>query len=315
MSDARKTDGVGVAAGLSAYLIWGLFPLYFHHLKGVGSFEIAALRVVTTAVIVWAALLLRKETAWLTKVRDPMTRMRIVLAGFAITSNWLIYVWAVANDHVVDAAIGYYINPLVTVAVGVGVLRERLRNPQKLAVVLGAVAVTVLTFAYGKVPYVALGLAFTFALYAFLKKTVGLDSLSSLAAETTAMSPFAVAGLLWLAGSRDGLGSLHAPPTTTILLSFVGVVTAVPLVLFGVAAQRIPLAQIGLLQYLTPTIVLLLGVFVFHESVSTWRWVGMAVVWVALVALAADALSTLRPSSEPSGSGRVVEPVASMVEL
>ncbi len=294
MNDTRTTDPIGIGAGVSAYAMWGLFPLYFHHLNGVGSFEIAALRVVTTALMVWAVLLIKRDTGWIAKLRDQKIRVRLVLAGIAITSNWLIYVWAVANDHVVDAAIGYYINPLVTVAVGVVVLRERLRNLQKLAVLLGATAVTVLTIAYGKVPYIALSLALTFALYAFLKKTVGLESLSSLAAETTAMSPFAVVGLVWLSTRQSGLDSLHAPATTTILLLFIGVVSAVPLVLFGVAAKRIPLAQIGLLQYLTPTMVLLLGVFVFHEKVSNLRWVGMAIVWCALVALAVDALSTLR---------------------
>ena len=294
MKHTRTVNTIGIGAGVSSYVMWGLFPLYFHHLKGVGSFEIAALRVVTTAIIVWTVLLLKGDTGWITKVRDPKTRVRLVLAGMAITSNWLIYVWAVANGHVVDAAIGYYINPLVTVAVGVGVLRERLRNLQKLAVVLGAAAVTVLTVAYGKVPFIALSLALSFALYAFLKKTVGLESLSSLAAETTAMSPFAIVGLIWLATRDGGLDSVHAPTTTMILLVFIGVVTAVPLVLFGVAAQRIPLAQIGLLQYLAPTMVLLIGVFVFHESVSRLRWVGMAIVWCALVALAFDALASLR---------------------
>ena len=295
MSDHRSTDPVGIAAGVSAYVIWGLFPLYFRELHGVGSVEIAALRVVTTAVVVWAALLFRKEVAWIAKTRTARTRIRLVLAGMAITSNWLIYVWAVANDHVVDAAIGYYINPLVTVAVGVLVLREHLRNLQKVAVAMGAIAVCVLTVAYGKVPWIALSLALTFALYAFLKKTTGLESLSSLAAETTAMSPFAVIGLIWMAQS-GGLDSFHASATTTALLTVIGLVTAVPLTLFGVAARRIPLAQIGLLQYLTPTMVLLLGVFVFHESVSTWRWVGMAIVWGALVALATDAVSTLQRS-------------------
>jgi chloramphenicol-sensitive protein RarD len=296
-------------------MIWGLFPLYFHHLKGVGSFEIAALRVVTTALMVWAVLLIKRDTAWIAKLRDQKTRVRLVLAGMAITANWLIYVWAVANDHVVDAAIGYYINPLVTVAVGVVVLRERLRNLQKVAAVLGAAAVMVLTIAYGKVPYIALSLALTFALYAFLKKTVGLESLSSLAAETTAMSPFALVGLIWLSRGKSGLDSLHAPATTTTLLLFIGVVTAVPLVLFGVAARRIPLAQIGLLQYLTPTMVLLLGVFVFHEKVSALRWVGMAIVWCALVALAADALSTLRsgPSGAVTVEPRQVDPVGAPV--
>ena len=314
MTGPRTTDPVGIAAGVSAYTIWGLFPLYFHELHGVNSIEIAALRVVTTVVLVWAALVIRRQTAWVRQTMTPATRLRIVLAGLAITSNWLIYVWAVANGHVVDAAIGYYINPLVTVAVGVIVLRERLRRLQKIAVALGAFAVIVLTVAYGKVPYIALSLAFSFALYAFLKKTVGLESLSSLAAETAAMTPFAVILLIWIART-DRLDSLHATPLVTFLLPFLGVVTAVPLVLFGVAAKRIPLAQIGLLQYLTPTMVLLLGVFVFHESVSTWRWIGMMFVWGALVALAIDALSTLRTTSppdtpSPSGSNEAVQPVA-----
>lgn len=280
----------GLAAGVAAYGIWGLFPLYFRELHGISSWEIAGIRVLATALATWGFLAYRRDFGWIRMALLPGVRGRLVLAGFAIASNWLIYVWAVANGHVVDAAIGYYINPLVTVAVGVVVLHERLTLLQKIALGFGAASVGVLSFAYGKVPWIALGLALSFAAYGYLKKTTGLQPIQSLAAETTALFPFAIVGL-GLIAKFDRLDALHSPTKAKLFVLVIGVVTAIPLVLFGMAAAKIPLAQIGLLQYIAPTMVMFCGVVLLNEHVSGERFIGVLLVWVALVLLAVDALS------------------------
>lgn len=296
---ARRPGGYsGLLAGVGAYGIWGLFPLYFRELRGISSWEIAGFRVVATVVATWAFLAVKRDFSWVRGALRRGVRGRLVLAGFAIASNWLIYVWAVANGHVVDAAIGYYINPLVTVAVGVVVLHERLTKLQKIALAFGAASVCVLSFAYGKVPWIALGLALTFAAYGYLKKTTGLQPIQSLAAETTALLPFAVVGL-GLIARFDRLDSLHAPTKAKFFLLVIGVVTAVPLVMFGMAAAKIPLAQVGLLQYIAPTMVMFCGVALLNEHVSGVRFVGVLFVWAALVLLAVDAVTKGDARSHP----------------
>jgi chloramphenicol-sensitive protein RarD len=289
----------GLLAGVGAYGIWGVFPLYFRELRGISSWEIAGFRVLCTALVTLAYLAYRRDFGWIRTALQRGVRGRLVLAGFAIGANWLIYVWAVANGHVVDAAIGYYINPLVTVAVGVLVLRERLTQLQKIALGFGATSVGVLSFAYGKVPWIALGLAFSFAGYGYLKKTTGLQPIQSLAAETISLTPFALVGL-GLIAKFNGLDVMQSPTKPQLFLLASGIVTAIPLTLFGMAARKIPLAQIGLLQYIAPTMVLLCGVLVLHEKVSGERWVGMGLVWVALVLLAVDALVGMRAAEERS---------------
>lgn len=286
----------GLLAGVAAYGIWGVFPLYFRELHGISPWEIAGFRVLTTALVTWAFLACKRDFSWIRSALLPGVRVRLVLAGFAIATNWLIYVWAVSNGHVVDAAIGYYINPLIIVAVGVVVLKERLTRLQKVALGFGAASVGVLSFAYGKIPWIALGLAFSFAAYGYLKKTTGLQPIQSLAAETTALAPFAIVGL-GLIARFDRLDVLHSPAKAQLFLLASGIITAVPLVLFGMAARKIPLAQVGLLQYIAPTMVLLCGVAVLNEHVTGERWVGVILVWVALVLLAVDAWSTMRSAA------------------
>jgi chloramphenicol-sensitive protein RarD len=283
----------GLLAGVAAYGIWGIFPLYFRELHSISPWEIAGFRVLTTALVTWAFLAYKRDFAWIRTALLPGVRVRLVLAGFSIAANWLIYVWAVSNGHVVDAAIGYYINPLIIVAVGVVVLKERLTLLQKVALAFGAASVGVLSFAYGKIPWIALGLAFSFAAYGYLKKTTGLQPIQSLAAETTALAPFAFVGL-GLIARFDRLDVLHSPTKAQLFLLASGIITAVPLVLFGMAARKIPLAQVGLLQYIAPTMVLLCGVAVLNEHVTGERWVGVILVWVALVLLAVDAWTNMR---------------------
>ena len=217
-----------------------------------------------------------------------------------VTINWLIYVWAAAHGHVVDAAIGYFIIPLISVALGVFVLHEQLRPTQKVALAFGGASVCVLTIAYGTIPWVALSLASSFGLYGFLKKTTGLDGVRALAAETFTMLPIGIIGLAFLAVRPDGLALTSTSGRTLSLALLVGVVTAVPLSLFGVAATRIPLALLGLLQYITPVGQLLCGVLLLDEPVSTSRWFGIALVLAALVTLAADLVADLRKSALPA---------------
>jgi len=299
-------DRIGTVAGAGAYTLWGLFPLVFHQLRDVEPVEILLHRVVWSFVVVAGLLALAGHRRWYDAVRStPHGFRNLSAAAVLIAVNWLVYIWAVNNDHVVEAALGYYINPLITVALGVVVLDERLRRRQVVALAFGAASVVVLTIAYGRVPWVALVLACSFAAYGFIKKTVPVKATTSLAVETAVLLPAAVVGMVALqvrgdAAFLDGSGSRD------LLLVSLGVVTAVPLLLFGTAATRIPLSMLGLLQYLTPTMQLIIGVAVFGEPLPPERLAGFLLVWFALAVLASDALRTLRSrQSEPIP---VVEP-------
>jgi chloramphenicol-sensitive protein RarD len=292
--NVTKRVQTGTIAGVAAYAIWGVFPLYFSRLKRISAFELAGWRIVLTCLVMWILLAVQRDIGWFGELLHDRRRLGLVtLAGMLVTTNWLIYVWAASHGHVVDAAIGYFINPLLSVLLGVVVLREHLRPRQRAALALGAFAVIVLTFAYGRIPWVALSLAISFGLYGFCKKQAGLDGIRSLAGETLMMIPLGI-GLLAFFSLRGGLDIGRVPTVTTVLAVLVGVVTAIPLVLFGVAAARIPLASLGLLQYLTPVMQLLCGVVVLGEHVTPARWVGIALVCGALAILAADLGITTR---------------------
>ncbi len=283
-------------AGAGAYLAWGLFPLFFHRLRGTGALEILGHRIVWSFVTVTVVLaLLRRPGGFATLRADPARARRIALAAVLLATNWLVYVWAVNADHVVDAALGYFINPLVSVALGVLVLGERLRPAQKWAVLLGAVAVVVLTIGYGRLPWIALVLAASFGAYGYLKKTIVLDdAIASMAAESAVLLPLTLVGFALAATVGGGLAFGSQGGGNMALLLLTGPVTAVPLVLFGTAARRIPLTWVGLLQYLTPVGQFLCGVLVFHESVPPARLAGFSLVWAALVVLAVDAVRQYR---------------------
>ncbi|MGK2948704.1 MAG: EamA family transporter RarD [Acidimicrobiales bacterium] len=300
-------ERTGVLAGIGAYTLWGMFPLVFRQLDSVGAGEILLHRVVWSFVVVMVVLGLRGDRHWFDQVRSkPGGLLRLGAAGGLIAVNWLVYIWAVNNGHVVEAALGYYINPLLTVALGVVVLGERLRRAQVLALVFAASAVAVLTLAYGRVPWVALTLACSFAGYGFLKKAVSVGATAALAVETAVLLLPALAALTVL-GVRGDLAFLHGSVGRDVLLVSLGVVTAVPLLLFGTAASRIPLSLLGLLQYLTPTMQFLLGILVFDEELPRERLAGFVLVWVALVLLGVDAVRTSRrrldqplPIAEPA---------------
>jgi len=288
----RDDERAGAAYGLLAYGIWGLFPLYFAALRPAGAWEILSHRVLWTLLLCSVILLVRRDLGWLRLLRErPRLALGVSVAALFIGANWVIYVAAVLADHTTEAALGYFLNPIVTVALGVLVLGERLRRLQWVAVGIGAVAGLYLSVAAGSVPVIALALALSFGMYGLVKKKVGvsLQAMHSLAAETMVLGPVAAGLLVVLTARGDttftGHGAWH-----TSLLVLAGVATAVPLLLFAAAARRIPLVTIGLLQFITPILQLLCGVLLLHEHMSAQRWFGFGIVWVALAVLTVDSL-------------------------
>lgn len=284
----------GLLNGFAAYGMWGLVPLFWPLLKPAGAVEILAHRMVWSLFFVGAALLFIRRWAWLGELlRQPRRLALITVAAAVITVNWGVYIWSVNSGHVVEASLGYFINPLVTIAMGVLLLKERLRTAQWAAVGVGAAAVLVLTIGYGQPPWISLCLAFSFATYGLVKKKVNLGGVESLAAETAIQFLPALGYLLWLSSQGDSTfaaeGAGHAA-----LLAATGIVTALPLVCFGAAAIRVPLSTLGLLQYLAPVFQFLLGVLYFKEAMPPERWAGFALVWLALTLLTWDALRTAR---------------------
>lgn len=278
----------GLLFGIGAYGSWGLFPAFFPLLKPAGSVEILAHR------IVWGFLFLFVVVAAVHRLRDlraisGRTWLLLALASALISVNWLIYVYAVNNGHVVDAALGYFINPLVTVLLGVVVFRERLNRAQGAALVIAVVAVVVLTVQVGAPPYIGLGLALTFGLYGAVKKVVPVDPRVSVGIETALAAPCALGYLIVLqAGGHAafvGYGAGHV-----VLLILAGVLTAVPLLLFAAAAHRLPLVTMGLLFYMTPIMQLSWGVLVGHEPMPPARWLGFVLIWTALAVFTGDAI-------------------------
>ncbi|MFI0923190.1 EamA family transporter RarD [Streptomyces sp. NPDC021012] len=276
--------------------MWGLVPLFWPLLKPADAIEILAHRMVWSLLFVAVALLALRRWSWLPELlRSPRKLGLIALAAAVITVNWGLYIWSVNTGHVVEASLGYFINPLVTIALGVLVLKERLRPAQWTAVGIGLFAVVVLAVGAGRPPWISLTLAFSFALYGLVKKKVNIGGLESLAAETAVQFLPALAYLVWL-GTRGTLAFGHHGAGHTALLAATGIVTAAPLICFGAAAIRVPLSTLGLLQYLAPVFQFLLGVVYFHEAMPAERWVGFSLVWLALTILTWDALRTARGS-------------------
>lgn len=295
----------GALLGLSAYLLWGSFPLYFPLLAPAGAVEVLIHRVLWTLVVcavVLTVLQAVRRTAWApvrALVSSPRTVALLAVAATVIAVNWGVYIYAVQTDHVVEASLGYFINPLITVTLAVVVLKERLRRLQWAALGVGAVAVVVITVDYGRPPWISLVLAISFGTYSLAKTRLGgvsgarLSALTSLTAETLILAPFALVALVVLEASGSGTFSQDAP-WHPLLLTSAGIVTAVPLLLFAAGAARVPLTTTGLLQYVTPVIQLVLGVAVLGEAMPASRWVGFSLVWVALVVLTVDMLRAAR---------------------
>lgn len=292
MNSERK----GAAFGFGAYLLWGIFPLYFRLLDRSGAFEILLHRILWS--LLFCAVLIVVGRSW-TELRTVFRSGRqtsfLAAAAFAIAVNWGVYIYAVNSDQVVEASLGYFINPLVTVALGVLVLRERLRIIQWVAVGIGVLAVIVLTVDYGHVPVIALILACSFGTYGLLKNRVGGDvgAVAGLTTETVVLAPIAAIGVAVLTLNGDSTFTEN-PPWQALLLATTGLITVGPLLLFASAARRVPLTTMGLLQYLTPVLQLLCGVLLLDEHMPGSRWVGFALVWTALAVLTFDSLKTAR---------------------
>ncbi|MET9206929.1 EamA family transporter RarD [Streptomyces bacillaris] len=290
----KNEQRAGLLYGVGAYGMWGIVPLFWPLLKPSGAIEILAHRMVWSLAVVGIALLVVRRWAWIGElVRDPRKLCLIAFAAATITINWGLYIWAVNNGHVVEASLGYFINPLVTIAMGVILLSERLRPVQWVAVATGLAAVLVLAIGYGRPPWISLVLAFSFATYGLVKKKVNMGGLESLAAETAVLFLPALGFLLWL--TATGASTFTAGGTGHwALLAATGIVTAVPLICFGAAAIRVPLSMLGLLQYLAPVFQFTLGIVYFHEEMPPERWAGFALVWLALTLLTWDALRNAR---------------------
>ncbi|MEV4946222.1 EamA family transporter RarD [Streptomyces sp. NPDC053755] len=294
--DKHSEGRAGLFYGIVAYGMWGLVPLFWPLLKPAGAIEILAHRMVWSLLVVGVALLALRRWGWLRELlRDRRKLGLITVAAAVISVNWGGYIWAVNSGQVVEASLGYFINPLVTIAMGVLLLKERLRPVQWAAVGIGGAAVLVLAIGYGQPPWLSLMLAFSFAVYGLVKKKVNIGGLESLAAETAVQFLPALGYLLWLGANGDitfgTRGAGHAA-----LLAATGLVTAAPLVCFGAAAIRVPLSTLGLLQYLAPVFQFGLGVVYFHEAMPPERWAGFSLVWLALTLLTWDALRTARRS-------------------
>ena len=290
MPDSRR----GLILGALAYTLWGTFPLYWTLLEPGGAVEILAHRVVWSSLTMMLILVLWRRVPQLKALlRDRRKLLLICSAAVVISFNWGGYIWGVNNGRVVETSLGYFINPLVTVLMGVLILGERLRPLQWAAMAIAFVAVVVLAIDYGRPPWIALLLAFSFGTYGLLKKQAGVGAAESITVETVVLTPVALAYVVWLVVSghsnfgSHGLG--HAALFTTT-----GIITAVPLMLFGAAAIRVSMVSLGLLQYLAPTIQFALGLLVFHEAMPASRWIGFGMVWLALAMFTVEALNHRR---------------------
>ncbi|WP_042354792.1 EamA family transporter RarD [Bacillus rubiinfantis] len=285
MKDNRETQLGTIYAGFS-YFLWGLLPIYWKFLDRVSAQEILANRIFWSFIFMLMVLLFANKYSLFfstikTLIQNKRQFMALIVASILISGNWYIYIWAVNNDHIIDASLGYYINPLVSVLLGMFVLKEKLSFYQYISFGLAAIGVIIITVAYGRFPWVALGLAISFGLYGLAKKLIHVDSSVGLTLETLVITPVAAIylGYLFLNGTN---AFLAADSMTSILLIGAGAATAVPLLYFAMGAQRIPLSLLGFIQYISPTISLLLGIFVYHEHFSKVQLISFVFIWSAL---------------------------------
>jgi chloramphenicol-sensitive protein RarD len=284
---------LGLLFGVSAYSLWGAFPLYWPLLEPASPLEIVSHRAVWTLVfcfIVLAATKALKST--LVTLKRPTVAIKLFLSSLLISINWLVYIWATNNEHVVEASLGYYINPLIIIGFGVIFLKEKMRPLQWAAVSIATLGVLVLTFDYGRLPWIALALAVSWGSYGLIKKQLGLGALEGLAIETFISSFFYLAYLVYI--GNQGTGQFGQSWGLTVLLISAGAVTAIPLLLFNGSTNRLPFTTIGLLQYITPTLQFSIGVWVLNEDMPTARWIGFLIIWAALVTLAIDLIRSSR---------------------
>lgn len=275
---------------ISSFLLWGLFPLYFKLLQDVSSFDIVLQRIFWSLLFLAAVLTWRRQWGWLGEViRKPRVLLGFLVSALLLSGNWMLYVWAVNSGRIVDASLGYFMSPLISVLLGYVILKEKLRPLQWLAVLLALGAVLWLTWVNGALPWIGLIIAATFGIYGLLRKTAQLGALQGLALETILLSPL-VLGIMAVGALHGANGFLQASPSSQVLLVLSGPVTAIPLLLFARAARRIPLSLLGLLQYISPTMQLLTGVFIYDEPFDGPRLTGFMVIWAALAVYSLEGL-------------------------
>ena len=302
-----RERSVGVASAFGAYLIWGFLPLYFLLLVPTGPWELVAWRILLA--FVFCIILLSVTRAWRSFgriLRQPRLLLLTAVAGVFIYVNWQVYILATLTGHVIETSLGYFINPIVTVLLGVLVLRERLRLTQWIAIGISVAAVLVIVIGYGDFPWVALTLAFSFGIYGLIKKQVGpaVDAVGGLTLESFWLLPVAIVQLI-VVGVTTGITMGTVSVAHTILLSLAGIITAIPLLLFAAGARRVPLTVIGLLQFIAPVMQFIIGAWVLGEPMPLERWIGFGLVWVALIMLSVDSVRYAR-------RGRTVSDVASL---
>ena len=289
----RSERSLGLIFGLSAYLLWGLFPLYWPLLKPASAYEIVAHRAIWTLVFCLIVLAFHKKLRkTISRIREPKIFLGLLATSALISVNWIVYIWATNAGHVVEASLGYYINPLVIIAFGVLLLKEKMRIGQWVAVGIATVGVAVLTIDYGRLPWIALALAISWGSYGVIKKVLDLGALEGLTIET--MLSFIPYATFLLILQSNGTGQFGQHWGLSALLISAGAITAIPLLLFNGSTTRLPYTVIGLLQYITPTIQFSIGVWVRHEEMSAARWAGFAIIWCALIALAIDLVRSSR---------------------
>ncbi|MGA0107685.1 MAG: EamA family transporter RarD [Candidatus Nanopelagicales bacterium] len=291
MNDNREkeTFRTGLYYGLGAYITWGLIPIYWPLLQPASSLEILSHRVVWSLLTLFIIIsFLKQWTAVFDVVKIKKTAWILLLASIFISINWGVFIWAVSHDRVVDTALGYFMNPLVSVALGLIIFKEKLRKFQWVAVIIAFFAVLYLTFAAGSFPWISLSLAFSFGFYGLVKKVANVPSLSSLTVETTFVAPFFIGFLIWLY-SRGELSFVQDGISHALWLASSGLATIIPLLFFGAAVIRLPLSVTGLLQYIAPILQFLVGLFIFNEIVSPTKWIGFVGIWIALSFFSVDA--------------------------
>ena len=284
---------LGLLFGVSAYSLWGAFPLYWPLLEPANPLEIVSHRAVWTLVFCFFVLAATKALkSTLATLKRPKVAAKLFATSVLISINWLVYIWATNNGHVVEASLGYYINPLIIIGFGVLLLKEKMRPLQWVAVSIASIGVLVLTIDYGRLPWIALTLAVSWGSYGLIKKQLGLGALEGLAIETFISGFFYLAYLIYI--GNQGTGQFGNSWGLTILLMSAGAVTAIPLLLFNGSTNRLPFTTIGLLQYITPTLQFSVGVWVRHEDMPTARWAGFLIIWIALTTLALDLVKSSR---------------------
>lgn len=287
----------GIIYAALAFFCWGLFPIYFHALGEVPPLQILAHRMLWSLAFLLILLLLRRDWKWLQVVRQPRVFFSFVLSALLLSANWLVYIWSVMNHHVIEASLGYFINPLVNIVLGYLILKERMRPLQWAAIGVAALGVGWLTWQAGTVPWIALFLALSFGGYGLLRKTAALGPLEGLSFETIVLFPLAAGYVIWLTVQGQNVFINTASDSTRWLLIMAGPLTAIPLLLFATGARKIPLSILGLLQYLSPTLQFLLGVWLFKEAFSADRLVGFVLIWSALALFAGEGLLRRQPAA------------------